>query len=154
VLAIWLLDMASVVPILVLAWLADRHFHFFRDGLVWKDLKKQYGLPLYYSLVVIIMPWLETVIGQWLPWDVTRALRLPNWFFIVLATAWFASLHGLGFQGPNFWLMVLSHVIGALLLALTFLQGRKHSRWRAMWMTATVHMLSNFTVSIGDMLSS
>ncbi|MFN2636994.1 MAG: hypothetical protein ABR585_08210 [Gemmatimonadaceae bacterium] len=154
VLAVWLLNMISVVPILVLAWVADRRFHFFSEGLVWPDLKKMYGVWMYYGLVVIWMPWLETVIGQWLPWDVTRALKLPPAFFVVLATVWFAFLHGLGFHGPNFWLMVLSHVIASLLLALTFLQGRKHSLWRGIWMTAMVHMLINFTVSAGDAVNS
>jgi hypothetical protein len=44
--------------------------------------------------------------------------------------------------------MVLGHLIAAFLLAFTYLHGRKHSRWRAIWMTASVHMLVNLSVTV------
>ncbi len=34
------------------------------------------------------------------------------------------------------------------LLAFTYLHGRKHSRLRAIWMTASVHMLVNLSVTV------
>jgi hypothetical protein len=99
-------------------------------------------------MVVVVAPWLETFIGQGLPSLLTWLLRLPSPVFLVFSTLWFASLHGLGFHGADFWAMVLAHVIAAFLLAFTYLHGRKHSSRRAIWMTASVHMLVNLSVTV------
>jgi hypothetical protein len=146
--AIWIIDLISIVPILAIVWLFDRHYHFFGPDVPGESLMEKWG-PLRLALIVVVIaPWIETFIGQGLPSLLTRLVRLPPAVFLVFSTVWFASLHGLGFARPDFWAMVLGHLIPAFLLAFTYLHGRKHSRWRAIWMTASVHMLVNLSVTV------
>ena len=149
---IWIIDLLSIVPIYAIVALLDRHYHFFGPDVPGASLLEQWGPVRIFVIVVVAAPLLETFIGQGLPWVLTRLLRLPPAFFLVLSTIWFAWLHGVGFHGPDFWVMVVGHLIAAYLLAFTYLQGRKHSRWRAIWMTASVHMLANLTVMVAYFL--
>jgi hypothetical protein len=147
VLTIWLIDLVAVGPTYLIVWLLDTHYHFFGPDVPGASLLEKFGALKLFLLVVAVAPWIETFIGQGLPSLLTRLLRLPSVVFLALSTAWFAWLHGVGFHGADFLVMVLGHLIAAFLLAFTWLQGRKHSRWRAVWMTASVHMLVNLAVS-------
>lgn len=146
--AIWIIDLVSIVPIYAILWLLDTHYHFFGPDAPGASLLEKWGALKLALMVVVVAPWIETLIGQGLPWLLTRLVRLPPAVFLVFSTAWFAWLHGLGFHGADFWAMVFGHAIAAFLLAFTYLHGRKHSRWRAVWMTASVHMLVNLSVSV------
>lgn len=151
--AIWIIDLFSTVPIFAIVWLLDRHYHFFGPDVPGGSLLEKWG-PLKLALmVVVVAPWIETFIGQGLPSLLTRLVRLPPKFFLVFSTVWFASLHGLGFHGADFWAMAFGHAVAAFLLAFTYLHGRKHSRWRAIWMTASVHMLVNLSVTVAYAIS-
>jgi hypothetical protein len=151
--AIWIIDLVSLIPIFAIVWLLDKHYHFFGPGVPGESLLERWG-PLQLALmVVVVAPWIETFIGQGLPSLLTRLLRLPPAVFLVVSSVWFAGLHGLGFNGTDFWVMVLGHSVAAFLLAFTYLHGRKHSRWRAIWMTASVHMLANLSVTVAYALS-
>jgi hypothetical protein len=151
--AIWIIDLFSIIPIYAIVSLLDRHYHFFGPDVPGASLLEKWGaLPLF-LVAVVIAPLVETFIGQGLPWLVTRLLRLPHAVFLLFSTVWFAWLHGVGFHGADFWVMVVAHLIAAFLLAFTYLQGRKHSRWRAIWMTASVHMLANLTVAVAYMVT-
>jgi hypothetical protein len=145
---IWIIDLLSIVPIYAIVALLDTHYHFFGPDVPGASLLEKWGVLPLFLLVVVVAPMVETFIGQGLPWLVTRLLRLPHRIFLGFSTVWFAWLHGVGFHGADFWVMVVGHVIAAYLLAFTYLQGRKHSRWRAFWMTASVHMLANLSVSV------
>lgn len=150
---IWIIDLFSIVPIYAIVSLLDRHYHFFGPEVPGASLLERWGALPIFLIVVIVAPLLETFIGQGLPWLLTRLLRLPPSFFLVFSTVWFAWLHGVGFHGADFWVMVVGHLIAAFLLAFTYLQGRRHSRWRAIWMTASVHMLANLSVTVAYGLS-
>jgi hypothetical protein len=151
--AIWITDLVSIVPMFAILWLFDKHYHFFGPDVPGESLLETWGAVRLALIVIVAAPWIETFIGQGFPSLLTRLVRLPPVVFLVFATAWFASLHGLGFHGADFWAMALGHLIPAFLLAFTYLHGRKHSRWRAIWMTASVHMLVNLSVSIAYALS-
>jgi hypothetical protein len=151
--AIWIIDLFSIIPILAIVSLLDLRFHFFGPDVPGASLLEEWGALQLLLFVVVVAPLFETLIGQGLPWLLTRLLRLPAAVFVFFSTVWFASLHGLGFHGADFWVMVVAHLIVAFLLAFTYLQGRKHSRWRAFWMTASVHMLANLTVSVAYVIS-
>lgn len=151
--AIWIIDLFSIIPIYAIVSLLDLHYHFFGPDVPGASLLEEWGALQILLFVVVVAPLIETLIGQGLPWLLTRLFRLPPAIFLVFSTVWFASLHGLGFHGADFWVMVAGHTIVAFLLAFTYLQGRKHSRWRAFWMTASVHMLANLTVSLAYAIS-
>jgi hypothetical protein len=151
--AIWIIDLVSIVPTLAIVSLLDTHYHFFGPDVPGESLLEKWGAIRLALMVVVVAPWIETFIGQGLPSLLTRLFRLPPAVFLVFSTVWFAGLHGLGFPRPDFWAMVLGHLIPAFLLAFTYLHGRKHSRWRAIWMTASVHMLVNLSVSVAYALS-
>lgn len=150
---IWIIDLFSIVPIFAITWVLDKHYHFFGPDVPGASLLEKWGALRLALLVVVVAPWIETFIGQGLPSLLTRLLRLPPAVFLAFATVWFAWLHGIGFHGADFWAMVLGHGIAAFLLAFTYLHGRKHSRWRAIWMTASVHMLANLSVTVAYALS-
>lgn len=139
--------MVAILPIYAIVWTLDRHYHFFGPDVPGASFLEKYGALKVYLIVVVGAPVIETFIGQGLPWLITRLLRLPSAFFLAISTLWFAWLHGVGFHRADFWVMVLGHLVAAFLLAFTWLHGRKHSRWQAIWMTASVHMLANFTVT-------
>jgi hypothetical protein len=139
-----------MVPILFIYWILDRQHHFFATDTTAEQLREKLGWLGFNLVLVVFAPWVETLFGQALPSSITRLLRLPASVFLVVSTVWFAGLHGLGFHGGDFWVMTFSHLFAAFLLAFTFLQGRKHSEWRAIWMTACVHMLSNFSVALAS----
>jgi hypothetical protein len=151
--AIWIIDLISMVPIFPVVWLLDKHYHFFHSDVPGASLIEMWGPLKLAVIVVVVAPWIETFIGQGFPSLLTRLLRLPPAVFLVFSTMWFAFLHGLGFPRPDFWVMVFGHAIAAFLLAFTYLHGRKHSRWRAIWMTASVHMAANLSVVIAYTLS-
>jgi len=151
--AIWVIDLFAIVPIFAIVWLLDKHYHFFGPDVPGASLLEKWGAVRLALMVVVVAPWIETFIGQGLPSLLTRLVRLPPAVFLVFSTIWFAWLHGLGFHGADFWAMVLGHLIAAFLLAFTYLHGRKHSRWRAIWMTASVHMLVNLSVTVAYTLS-
>ena len=151
--AIWIIDLLSTIPILAIVWAFDAHYHSFGPDVPGESLLEKWGAVRLALMVVVVAPWIETFIGQGLPSLLTRLLRLPPAVFLVFSTVWFAGLHGLGFPRPDFWAMVFGHLIAAFLLAFTYLHGRKHSRWRAIWMTASVHMLVNLSVTVAYALS-
>jgi hypothetical protein len=151
--AIWIIDLVSIVPILAIVGLLDQHYHFFGPDVPGESLLEKWGALRLALMVVVVAPWIETFIGQGLPSLLTRLVRLPPGFFLVFSSVWFAGLHGIGFARPDFWVMVLGHAVAAFLLAFTYLHGRKHSRWRAVWMTACVHMLVNLSVTVAYALS-
>lgn len=148
VLTILIIDLFLTVPMYAILRVLDHRYHFFGPDVPGASLLEKWGPWKLAIVIVVIAPWLETFIGQGLPSLLTRLVRLPAAFFLVFSTAWFAWLHGVGFHGADFWAMVLGHAVAAFLLAVTYLHGRKHSRWRAIWMTASVHMLVNFTVTV------
>ena len=151
--AIWIIDLVSTIPILAIVWVFDKQYHFFGPDVPGESLLEKWGAIRLALMVIVVAPWIETFIGQGLPSLLTRLVRLPPAVFLVFSTVWFAGLHGLGFGGADFWAMVLGHAIAAFLLAFTYLHGRKHSRWRALWMTASVHMLVNLSVTVAYALS-
>ncbi|HUQ99862.1 MAG TPA: hypothetical protein VM166_10430 [Gemmatimonadaceae bacterium] len=142
-----------MIPLQIIYWILDPYYHFFATNGMVQDVQQKLGRWGFQILAVVILPWVETLLGQGLPWMITRLLRLPATVFLWVATIGFAFLHGLGFQGPDFWVMFLGHLIAAYLLAFTFLQGERGSDWRAIWMTSAVHMLSNLVVGVSDELA-
>jgi hypothetical protein len=143
-----------MIPSLIIYVLLDPFYHFFATDRMMSEVQQKLGVRGFILVLVVIAPWVETFIGQGLPWLLTRLLRLPSTIFLVVATIWFATLHGWGFNGPDFWIMVLAHIVPAFLLAFTFLQGEKRSDWRAIWMTATVHMVANGVVAVAGAIAS
>ena len=99
---------------------------------------------------VVAIPWAETLLGQALPMVLFQALRRPAVPYLVLATVWFAGIHGLGVdQGGQ--AMILSRLGGALILSGTFLRGWDHSLWRGIWMATVVHTACNLSAFLHDL---
>ena len=148
------ISVAFMIPSLIIYVLLDPYYHFFATDKLMSEVRDKLGGRGFLLVLVVLAPWGETFIGQGLPWMLTRLFRLPGTVFLVVATIWFATLHGWGFKGPDFWIMVVAHIVPAFMLAFTFLQGEKRSDWRAIWMTATVHMIANGVVAVGDGLAT
>jgi hypothetical protein len=109
-----------------------------------------------FLVVVLVMPWIETLLGQALWMVVTSPRSRPTMGYIVPATIWFCFLHAAG-SGPgwwpdwdtlDWWLKVLPHAVSSFIFACTFQQGWKHSWWRGIWMTSMVHSIGNLPAGI------
>jgi hypothetical protein len=144
------LVIANLVQVLVLQFLVDHYsIPLPKEDSVAK-LNARYGLAGLFFCGVVAIPWVETLLGQALPMVLTRALPKPSVPYLVLATVWFACLHGLGMD-QGWEVMILSHLVGALILAGTFLRGWNHSWWRGIWMTTAVHAVGNLSLFLYEL---
>jgi hypothetical protein len=145
------LVIANLLQVLVLEFLVVH----FQIALPKEDpvakLKEKYGVAGLLFCGVVAIPWFETLLGQALPMVLTRALVKPEVPYMVLATVWFACLHGLGVD-PGWEFMILSHLVGSFILAGTFLHGWYHSWWRGIWMTTIVHTAGNLTLFLYELV--
>jgi hypothetical protein len=103
---------------------------------------KRIGFSYALLLTVILVPLIETVIGQWLPIWLVRFLS-GRWVVLLIVSAvCFGLLHVFGpVRG-----MPLKFVIGfttGLVFSFSFLCWERVSKWRAYAVTATVHALHN-----------
>ena len=151
--AIWIIDLFSLVPVFAIMWLLDRHYHFFGPDVHGESLLEKWGALRLALIVVVVAPLVETFIGQGLPSLLTRLVRLPPGclscvlYRVVCIAPWIGLSRG-GFLGngprtrdPGF-------------SSCVYLSAReKTSRWRAIWMTASVHMLANLSVTVAYALS-
>lgn len=145
-----MINACFMIPSVLIYAILDPYYHFFATDKIIPAVQEKLGTRGMLLVMLVIAPWGETFLGQGLPWLLTRLLRLPTTVFLTAATIWFAWLHGWGFNGPDFWAMILGHLAPAFLLAFTFLHGKKFSDWRAIWMTASVHTVANLVVVVGD----
>jgi hypothetical protein len=107
-------------------------------------------------VVVVAMPWVETLLGQALWMVMTSPRSRPTMGYIIPATIWFCFLHGVGsgsgwlpdFGSLDWWLKLLPHAVSSFILACSFQHGWKHSWWRGIWMTGMVHSAGNLSACI------
>jgi hypothetical protein len=115
-----------------------------------REWNEMYGPLVVILLGGLVAPWIETLLGQalWMVLTPRRSRATAN--YVVGATVWFCSLHGigLGLGSLEWWLSILPHGVASFLLACTFLQGWKHSWARGIWMTSTVHSVGNLSVLV------
>jgi hypothetical protein len=99
------------------------------------------GLPLTLVVVVLVTPLLETAVGQWLPIGLGR-LATQRWSLLITGSCLvFGALHALaGIVG------FLTGLATGLVLAFSFLRWEEVSRWRAYWVTSSIHGLHNLLV--------
>lgn len=112
------------------------------------QFRERFGWLGLFLMAVVVIPWIETGLGQALPMVLTRFLPRPTIVYLFLATVWFSYLHAMDQQGSWFWIMIFSHVVGSFIFACTFLHGWKHSWWRGIWMTSVVHTVGNLSLFI------
>jgi hypothetical protein len=104
-------------------------------------------------VVVVAMPWFETLLGQALWMVMTSPRSRPTMGYIIPATIWFCFLHGVGvgsgwlpdLASLDWWLKVLPHAVSSLIFACTFQHGWQHSWWRGIWTTSMVHSVGNLS---------
>jgi ABC-type siderophore export system fused ATPase/permease subunit len=96
------------------------------------------GLPLTLLAVAVVTPLGETAIGQWLPIRVGR-LFTQRWLVLLAGSCLlFGTLHLLaGLLG------FLTGVATGVVFAASYLRWETVSRWRAYWVTCTIHGLHN-----------
>ncbi len=102
------------------------------------DAVAKWGPAVLLGTAIIVAPLLETLIGQWLPiWVASRFTNSTVWI-IAAATFVFSIQHvHVGVVG------LLTALPPGIFLAWSFLLMRRHSRWRAYWVTSVVHSLHN-----------
>jgi hypothetical protein len=99
------------------------------------------GLPLTLAVVAVVTPLVETAIGQWLPIRLGRLVTQRWPILIAVSCLVFGGLHALaGLLG------VLTGMATGLVLAWSFLRWEDVSRWRAYWVTSSIHGLHNLIV--------
>jgi hypothetical protein len=98
------------------------------------------SLPARYLAVSIIAPLLETLPGQLLPIEISRAAKAGMPWQIALSAVWWSWLHVLGGAGAAQAIIMLE--VGAV-LAVAYIVARTISVWRAYVMAALVHAIHN-----------
>jgi len=102
------------------------------------DLLAEAGVPTLVITAVLMAPLLETLIGQWVPIWLT-SLFTKNTVALVSVSAF---LFALGHVYVGFAGLLVTFPVG-IVLSWSFVAMRRHSRWRAYWVTSAIHALHN-----------
>jgi membrane protease YdiL (CAAX protease family) len=109
------------------------------DGISNTEQFAQHGISSLFIIGVILVPAIETLIGQWLPIQVVSLFSHHPATLISVSALFFASLH-LSWDLATFFAVLP----GGVLLAWSFVLKRKKSFWHAYWITTAIHSLHNF----------
>lgn len=102
------------------------------------ELTAQQGLVMLIVAALIIAPPLETLIGQWLPIALVGIFSRSPLKKVVGSALFFSAQHlYAGFFG------LITTFPLAVVLAWSFVLHRRHSRWRACWVTTAIHFWHN-----------
>lgn len=101
-----------------------------------QDLSRQPGLLVG---ILLLLPLLETLIGQWLPLALAGLVTRSRAARMIFSAACFAALHLT--NSPANALVVL--LVPGPVFAWTFLRYREQSRTRAYWATTLTHVVHN-----------
>lgn len=105
-------------------------------GLTWKE-----GL----LVLCIILPFFESIIGQGIPVWLLSFVSNSRVFYAILSSLWFTYLHSIILEGIAFALIIF---FGGLIFAWCFIVYKEKGFWKAIFITTSVHFLSNFTAFI------
>jgi hypothetical protein len=129
----WVSVEGLVVPIVLLAAVAA-----FVDIPVRTDLEDMTPGRLF-VMVVIIAPFVETLISQAFPVMIARAWRFGFWAQVIASVLVFAPLHA-----PSGIATVLcAGVISGFYIGFTYVHWRQQSFRSALWMTSGTHAFHN-----------
>jgi CAAX prenyl protease-like protein len=94
--------------------------------------------------VLVLAPFVETFIGQWLPVAVVGVFRGSTVLKVTVSALLFASLHI-----PNSWAnAIVILLVSGPILAYTFVRFRRESRWKAYFTTTVTHVINNFCAGL------
>lgn len=89
--------------------------------------------------ILVLAPFLETLIGQWLPIAAVGCFSRSTALKVAVSSLLFGALH-LGNSWTNAGVVLL---VAAPVYAYTFVRFRRESRWKAYFTTSLTHAISN-----------
>ena len=99
----------------------------------------EHGIWLLLS-VVVVAPFVETLLCQTIPVAVARLVGLGFWRQVIVSTAVFAGMH---FLAAGIGSGIAAGVVGGFYIAFTYVRWREVSFRSALWMTSGSHALHN-----------
>ena len=91
---------------------------------------------------IVFLPFVETLIGQWLPIQLLRRFfKSPWWLAGLVSAIWFTVLHGYTDR------MVINMLVGAVVLSAIFIIEVQRNGW-PIFSTYLAHALANAMVVV------
>ncbi len=102
------------------------------------DDLKQIQMWKSFLIVIIVFPIIETFIGQWFTIFIIE-IFLKNEMVVIIGSSLFFAL---GHFGSGLDSIIVGFYYG-IILSFSFLTWRAFSKWRAFWVTMTIHLIIN-----------